>query len=492
MKKWLFMGLLLWMGGSCKKEEAPQPFSIDGFDPKLGTANTVVTIQGVGFATTPAENVVKFGGVAATVQTAGQSQLVVVVPVGAKTGKITVETGGRIATSADDFVVPVGPVPVTIKPLSAQEGDEVVITGYNLNNNPSVSFNGVKATQVNSQSNSQLTVTVPDGATTGKITLEANGVTNTSPQDFTVVVPTEAKALVTKLAGIPAYPTAGADGVRMTLATDNKALYITGPGQNTVYKMDLTTLGVAPFQSVPGRPLGIAAYSDVMLVSDRDGYFYTYRFGNFTKTSNGNFPNTAYTVRPNLSGGFIAASFTNELSNVTWSTAGGNTASSYTSSILNSQLKGIPNDANTMLASNGKSMFVFANQTLWKLNGNSLQQVAGSPGQVGYQDGKGASARFQDGGYARGNAIAADGDDNVYVADYGCGCIRKIDKEGNVTTVAGNKNASNRVGRGHRMRFRFDSWDMVISPDGILYVIATNDVSSQTLRNAVYKVTFDK
>lgn len=476
----------------CKKEEPVQPFSITSFDPKIGTFNTVVTIQGEGFSTTPTDNVVNIGGVAAPVQTASQTQLTVVVPQVARTGKITVETAGRRATSADDFVVPVGPTPVSFNPTSAQEGDQVIITGYNLNNNPSISFNGVKATAVSSQSDTKVAVIVPDGATTGQVTLSANGVSNTSPQDFTVVVPPQANALVTKLAGIPAYPTAGADGVRMTMAGDFKSLYITGPGQKTIYRMDLTTLGIVPFQAITSSPLGIAASGDLIFAGSNDGYFYTYRFTNFTRTSNGGFTSGPYSLKPNLSNGFIAASFANELWNLSWSTAGGNTSSSYSSTLVNSQLKGIPNDANTMLASNGKSIFAFANHTLWKLTGTTLQQIAGTPGGAGYVDAKGTAARFQDGGYARGNAIVADADDNVFVADYGCSCIRKVDKDGNVTTVAGNKNSPNRTGRGHRMRFLFDSWDMALGNDGSLYVIATNDVSNQTLRNAVYKVTFGK
>jgi hypothetical protein len=42
------------------------------------------------------------------------------------------------------------------------------------------------------------------------------------------------------------------------------------------------------------------------------------------------------------------------------------------------------------------------------------------------------------------------------------------------------------------MAFRFDQFDIAVSPDGALYVIANNDVQSSTLRFAVYKVVFDK
>lgn len=133
------------------------------------------------------------------------------------------------------------------------------------------------------------------------------------------------------------------------------------------------------------------------------------------------------------------------------------------------------------------------NNALWKLQADkTLKLVAGAAGQKGYIEGNASAARFQDAGYARGNAIAMDEKNNMYVADYGCGCIRKVDVEGNPNTVAGKKTASASTGKGNRMRFRFDSWDIALSNDGTLYVIANNDVSSPTLRFAVYKVVFDK
>lgn len=168
-----------------------------------------------------------------------------------------------------------------------------------------------------------------------------------------------------------------------------------------------------------------------------------------------------------------------------------NLTGNFTATLINAQLKGIPNDASAMLATNSKTIYVSGNNAVWKLKSdNTLALVAGSPGQAGYVDGKASDARFTDGGYARGNAITADESDNVYVADFGCGCIRKIDATGDVTTVAGNKDANDRTGNGNKMRFYFDTWDIALAPDGSLYVIATNDISSQTLRHAVYKVTF--
>jgi sugar lactone lactonase YvrE len=61
-----------------------------------------------------------------------------------------------------------------------------------------------------------------------------------------------------------------------------------------------------------------------------------------------------------------------------------------------------------------------------------VSTVAGT-GQSGFKDGPGASAQF-----SNPTGIAADGQGNLFVADQGNNRIRKIDSQGNVSTVAGN------------------------------------------------------
>ena len=497
----IIIALLLSAVLSCKKSEPePAPFSILSFTPAEGIVGTAVTIVGEGFSADPTKNIVKFGVGIATVTTASATQLVVSVPATAQSGKIIVETDGRTATSATDFTFIDGPVISSFSPAQSEEGDEISITGLNFTNNTKVKFNGTAAITVTRTSTTTLKAIVPDGATTGKITLEDAGKSGVSTTDFTVIVPLSAKATVTKLAGIPAFATAGADGVRM--AYTSNLLYITGPGQKTVYKMDLTTLGVAPFQTTADSPVGIATSSDQIYVGDTgSGYYYTYRFGNFTKSSAADSKAQSFSLKPGGATGkysYVCANFNNELYGIVNSTAGGNTASSFSTTLVNGQLKGTPDQANAQLATNAKSVFVFCNQALWKLQpDNTLKLIAGTAGQKGYVDGAGTAARFQDGGYARGNTIAVDESDNVYVNDYGSGCVRKVDASGNVTTVVGNRKffgqtGATKSGKGNRMAFRYDQFDIAIAPDGTLYVIANNDVQSNTLRFAVYKVTFEK
>jgi uncharacterized protein (TIGR03437 family) len=80
--------------------------SITGFsvtDPAL--AGQTVTIQGTGFVTTPDQNTVRFGAAQARVIAASASQLTVIVPFGAESGRVTVQTAQGEARSNDVFRV---------------------------------------------------------------------------------------------------------------------------------------------------------------------------------------------------------------------------------------------------------------------------------------------------------------------------------------------------------------------------------------------------
>jgi len=68
------------------------------------------------------------------------------------------------------------------------------------------------------------------------------------------------------------------------------------------------------------------------------------------------------------------------------------------------------------------------NHSIRKIQGGNVQTYAGSAGESARVDGPAATARF-----VRPTGIAVDAEDNLYVADYSA--IRKIDRDGNVTTI---------------------------------------------------------
>jgi hypothetical protein len=78
--------------------------TITNFSPKSGPIGTTVTITGTNFSTTPANNVVYFGGVRSTVTSASSGSLTVQAPAGQSIGKISVTVGKLTAYSALDFV----------------------------------------------------------------------------------------------------------------------------------------------------------------------------------------------------------------------------------------------------------------------------------------------------------------------------------------------------------------------------------------------------
>ena len=97
----------------------------------------------------------------------------------------------RISTSWADVApaASIAPVITSFSPSSGAEGSSVTINGANFGASPVVKFNGTTAASTVNGAGTQITTTVPSGATTGKITVEVTGQpTATSATDFTVTV----------------------------------------------------------------------------------------------------------------------------------------------------------------------------------------------------------------------------------------------------------------------------------------------------------------
>lgn len=168
----------------------PKAPTITDFVPGSGPVSTVVVISGTNFLSTPANNTVRFNGKVAAVTNATSTQLKVVVPAGATTGKVSVQTSNGIATSVTDFIViQSSPTIIFFTPAFGLVSAKVNIIGTSFSTTPTnniVTFNGTVAT-VTSATATLLTVTVPAGATTGKISVTVNGQTATSANDFEVL-----------------------------------------------------------------------------------------------------------------------------------------------------------------------------------------------------------------------------------------------------------------------------------------------------------------
>lgn len=100
----------------------------------------------------------------------------------------------------------------------------------------------------------------------------------------------------------------------------------------------------------------------------------------------------------------------------------------------------------------------------------TVSTLAGS-GQAGYVNGKGTEASFNFSGevWYRSSGITVDDNLNVYVADPGNHCIRKIDPQGNVTTLAGDPNVSGHAdGKGTAAKFSLP-YSLAVDNEGNIY-----------------------
>ncbi len=143
-----------------------------------------VGMFGQGFSSS---SVVKFGGVASTsVTRTGGSYLTAVVPVGAKTGAVTVTTGSTTLTSPQTFRVK--PNITSFSPSSGSVGTPVTINGSGLIQATAVKFGTVTATTFTVVSDSEVTADVPSGLAAGTVTISITtpGGTANSPTKFTV------------------------------------------------------------------------------------------------------------------------------------------------------------------------------------------------------------------------------------------------------------------------------------------------------------------
>jgi hypothetical protein len=274
-----------------------------------------------------------------------------------------------------------------VSPASGLPNTVVSITGSNFNTviaNNIVKFNGVSAV-VNSVSATEIVVTVPETATTGKITLSSNGKDATSAADFKVTTAT-----------ISDYVSFGAVGIDQIAFDYSGQLY--GEDGNNIYTIG--TAGVSLRLHVPSNQFrGIAA--------DRAGNLYVAPGSNVTKIAPDN--TVSLLAGQNISPGGLA--------NGTGAEARFS-GSSY----------GIAADAdgNIYYADASSMRKVTPLGVVTTLAGNLTFDR-------GYVDGTGGAAKF--GVLTRYTVDQPTGD--IYVVDSDHYCIRKITKDGVVTTVIG-------------------------------------------------------
>jgi uncharacterized repeat protein (TIGR01451 family) len=186
--------------------------TITGFSPASGRPGTVITINGSGF--TGATNVA-FNNNAPTLgdfTNVSDSQLLVVIPLGATSGPLQVSAGGVSANSTADFLV--APTISAFYPQSGANPTAVSILGANfIQNGTTIIFPGttnrVSASYVGP---TEVQAVVPVGASNGPLTVITSAGTNVSTTNF----------LASPLPSISSFaPTAGAAGTSVSIFGGN-------------------------------------------------------------------------------------------------------------------------------------------------------------------------------------------------------------------------------------------------------------------------------
>jgi len=286
------------------------------------------------------------------------------------------------------------PVISGVSPSSDTIGAKVIITGNNFNataDRDVVEFNGVKAVITAATAN-QLTVIVPAGATTGPVTVIIDGAAAASANPFTV-----ANFSITEL--VPSIV-----GIGYPLIIKGR-LFDPIPGNNLVTINGLQVPGLAATDSqlivqVPAAP--VMASSGKVVVTTSKGRIYTSANDLIVKKA------TVTTI-----GGFQALS-------------------------LQGPTDGPLNVATFLYTGmaffdpNGTFYFI-DEEVIRKITPDGMvSTVAGAWNRPGNTDGPVSTASFLEIG-----GIAMDKTGNIYVSNSGYGNIRKIDVNGNVTSIAG-------------------------------------------------------
>jgi uncharacterized repeat protein (TIGR01451 family) len=155
------------------------PATIVSFSPTNSPPGTTVILSGQNFLGASA---VTFNGTSASfTPPTNNTTLICIVPTNFVTGPISVTVpAGTVSSSALFYAAP---IITNFVPTHGLPGTNVAITGQSFLGTKRVLFNGTNSTIV-SVSNTQIVATVPPGAQTGPITVEAPAGTNTTVANF--------------------------------------------------------------------------------------------------------------------------------------------------------------------------------------------------------------------------------------------------------------------------------------------------------------------
>jgi hypothetical protein len=159
---------------------------VTGISPNYGAIAAVIQISG-NFDATQGSGYVTVGGGVAQVTAWSSSQIKIRAPYSGSTGNVIVRQDGNTSNGVPFTLYP-SPTITNVSVSGGAPGTAVTITGTNLldgGGKASVTFDGVSAPIISATATS-IQVTVPTGATSGRVIMEVNNVALYALQDFVV------------------------------------------------------------------------------------------------------------------------------------------------------------------------------------------------------------------------------------------------------------------------------------------------------------------
>ncbi|WP_429381089.1 IPT/TIG domain-containing protein [Mucilaginibacter sp. UYCu711] len=310
--------------------------------------------------------------------------------------------------------------PVTISSLSVTSGEAsttVIVNGTNFSTTISanqVLFNGTVAI-VTAASTTQLTVKVPQDASSGAVTVTVNGGATVTGPVFTFIGPVKITSIDVNKGTDGAVVKITGAGFSTTL-TDNKVLFNNKPASITAATATLLTV------TVPVNPGTGAITVSVGSGSPVTGPTFTYV--EFLKITSTDVTKGIAGATVNITGTGFSTSITD---NKLFFNGIAATVSSATTTLLSVKVPQGCGVGKLSISVGGQS---FEGPSFDYYLSTTVTTLAGNI--PAFADGTGTAANFE---YIKG--IAIDNVGNIYVTDYDNHRIRKITPSGVVTTLAG-------------------------------------------------------
>ncbi|HQR21233.1 MAG TPA: IPT/TIG domain-containing protein [Burkholderiaceae bacterium] len=160
--------------------------AISGFAPSAGAVGTQITVSGAGLGSVTAARI---GAVDAVFRVISDTAVELTVPAGAGTGRIELSAAGRVVLSATDFTVVAVPTVTTVTPTTVIPPARIALNGAALDSVRDVRLNALTL-NVAARTPNRIDVDVPNGATSGTLTLvDTAGVERPVAQPITVTGP---------------------------------------------------------------------------------------------------------------------------------------------------------------------------------------------------------------------------------------------------------------------------------------------------------------